>query len=94
MSSEDSLSRALVLTIYERNNEEVLEQKFVREIFEEVVEHIQQQHSFSVEDLSSKSFISILRLRDLRRLDPNTGSNDQITLAIRQHAVLFSMVKK
>ncbi len=94
MSSEDSLSKALVLTIYERNNEEVLEQKFVREIFEEVVEHIQQQQTFSLEELSSKSFISILRLRDLRRLDPNTGSNDQITLAIRQHAVLFSMVKK
>lgn len=81
----------LVLTIFEKDNAEVLEQKFIREIFEEIMNDIQTQYTESAEHVAQNSFISSLRFRDLRRLDPNTGSNDQISLTIRQHTVLLSM---
>lgn len=89
---DESSRKVLVLTIFEKDNAEVLEQKFIREIFEEIMNDIQTQYSVSAEHVAQNSFISILRFRDLRRLDPNTGSNDQISLTIRQHTVLLSMV--
>jgi hypothetical protein len=89
---EESSRKVLVLTIFEKDNAEVLEQKFIREIFEEIMNDIQTQYTESAEHVAQNSFISSLRFRDLRRLDPNTGSNDQISLTIRQHTVLLSMV--
>lgn len=82
----------LVLTIHEHNQAEILEQKMIREIFAEIMDSLQQQSMVALEQQFQGMFLSTLRLRDLRRLDPNTGSNDQISLSIRQHVVLFSMV--
>jgi hypothetical protein len=38
--------------------------------------------------------VNILRLRDLRRLDTSSNPNEEKSILIRRHAVLFAMVRK
>jgi hypothetical protein len=87
-----------VVTIYE-NGDDVIERKVLRELFVEIIAEIETQSKAAnnqekqqKETSFDHQYINSLRLRDLRRLDPNIMVTEETFLLIRRHAILIVLV--
>lgn len=86
-----SLNPVLTLTI-DASGESNLDRKSLREILIELIAELDARNGKSSSISTGAYCIDNLRLRDLRRLDPNAGFAEETSIISRKHAVLFTMV--